>query len=239
MKRVLTLALVAVLLGANSLAAKTINVNIVSGNGGNQNQALDGTSAEGVVAYTGTTWNDLSGTITSANLNDSDGNPSGIGVSRTADGGNAQAGFTFSQTDGLVANEADILDNYLAATNGFGPPLAGPVVFQFTGLDPAATYDFHFVAVGDTPGQGASLTLDGTTLTTSGTSPDGPLAAGDNFVSFIGLTGNSALDLTLEAGPGNAAFAAISGFQIVQIPEPASLALLSLGMIGVVSVRRK
>lgn len=223
--------------------AEVINVNIISGNGPNQNQTLDGTDQSGagrtVIDPEGMRWNDLNGAITSASLVTGQNHFPGIGVSRTSTGGNAQAGFVFSQTPGIDLTGPDIFDNYLAATNGFGPPLAGDVEFEFTGLNPNFTYEFHFVAVGDTPGQGATLTLGTETLSTTGTSPDGPVILGDNAVSFSPITGVTSVPLKLNVGPGNASFAAISGFQINIIPEPASFVLLGGGLLAMVALRRK
>lgn len=223
--------------------AEVVNINLTSGNGGNANQTMDGTAftiGAAPLAYTGSTWNDLGG-LTSAGLTDSDGVATGIGLSVDG-GGNSQAGFTFSQIDGIVVGTADILDNYLAANNGFGPALAGPLTISFTGLDDTSIYDFSFVSVGDTAGQGGSFTIGGSTLSTTGTSTDGPLAEGDNFVTFSGVTSTGgSLDVSFTNGPGSASFAALNAIQInvTAIPEPSSAAALLAISGGLLVGRRR
>lgn len=222
---------------------EVVNINLTSGNGSNPNQTMDGTAftiGAAPLTYSGTGWNDLGG-LASAGLSDSDGVATGIGLSVDA-GGNGNAGFTFSQADGLVGGAADILDNYLAANNGFGPALAGPLIISFTGLDDTSSYDFSFVSVGDTVGQGGSFTIGGTTLTTTGASPTGPLVAGDNFVSFTGVSSSGGnLDVAFTTGPDNTSFAALNAIQInvTAVPEPSSFAALLAVSGGLLSVRRR
>ncbi|MEP3477838.1 MAG: hypothetical protein ABJZ55_01200 [Fuerstiella sp.] len=224
--------LIALAIGSVSSLAQgdVINVNIFApAFGPNPNATLNGTAATAPFAFTGTTWNDLS-LPNAVGLLNSDGLATGVNVS-FADGGNPQGDFTFSQSTGLTAGVDDILDNYLAVNNGFGGAVADTTI-SFSGLDDSLVYDLSFVSVGDTAGQGGSFTIDGTTLTTTGTSVTGPLVAGDNFVSFFGLSSSGGLlDVTFNTGPDNSAFAVLNGFQLssssaVAVPEPGSFAAI-------------
>lgn len=68
-----------------------------------------------------------------------------------------------------------------------------------------------------------------------------------NYIVFKGLAG-STLDITAEAiwagtnvytGANGVAYASISGFQIIETPEPATLTLLGMGLLSVLKRNRK
>lgn len=229
---------IAISVNTAALAA-VINVNIATGGGNNHvGVTLDGTAYAASVSpasYTGTTWNDIGGDVSGTALLDSDGNPTTVDVS--ADNGGNSAFFGWGNPNVTT----DVLENYTAVHNGFGGALVGPATITISGLAANGAYDLHFVSLGDDAGQGGSFTIGGDTKTAAATdASNSVLTEGDNFVSFTNVladgTGEVSVTWTTLTGSG---FGVLNGFQIVEVPEPASLALIGGGLLALASRRRR
>ena len=106
---------------------------------------------------------------------------------------------------------------------------------------PYANYTVYVYFNNDFAGGTTSLfdiEANGTTYTTSGsfTQPQAGVFDSGNSIMITGLSG----DLNLSSGERtNPGISNITGFQIVEVPEPSSAALLGLGGLALILRRRK
>jgi hypothetical protein len=117
---------------------------------------------------------------------------------------------------------------------------------------PYSSYDIIVYFSGDTTGRGATLNVGSTTydftamgtaaiaggnaLFTQATDTTGSSPTAANYAIFTGLTGSSQ---TLDFIASVAGAGGISGFQIVAVPEPSSMALAVVGGFGVLLMNRR
>jgi hypothetical protein len=160
-----------------------------------------------------------------------------------------QASHPGADSSGLYNRE--LLNGYLnAGPAAWGPPVTNS--FVTLSQIPYAQYDVYVYFSSDASGRIGSIT-DGTTkyyfstlgsasisgpdalLTqTTDTSNAFPLA---NYARFSGETAGS-LTLTCDALGGNDQWLGIAGFQVVEVPEPGTMALLAIGGLALVRFRR-
>lgn len=165
---------------------------------------------------------------------------------------------------GLAGNDDDLFNSYLALNgpSGDGSP-ADAAVLNITGLGSDFTgpgYNLIIYSDSDrgtantssartstftvTPGGGSATAVfteddgaalgafDGTYILSDG------VESGDDFSNYVVISGLTASSLSIEVTSDDGGRGAISGFQIVAVPEPGSLALLGLGGLMVVRRRR-
>lgn len=112
--------------------------------------------------------------------------------------------------------------------------------FKLTGLDPSQTYNFTFFSSRDDVSDNRETSF---TVTGSNTA-NGLLQSSNNDANTLVLSGitadiNNEIVISLEAGPNNnnsRGFYYINSLQVEIVPEPGSLALLTLG--GILLTRR-
>lgn len=245
----------AVGLVSSAASAATISVNITD-----QANALAATDAAGVVSSTN--WNNviLAGSAFSlTNLTDETGAATTAQIDSTLSGSfNSGAFANFPPVDGSVpgSNNGKLMGAYISwdtPNDGGSPPndsgavsvsgLAGGFltngykVYIHTDADsnsrtydwsltygattlnaPTVTDDFTFNGFFNLPGFGVADANNG----------------GENYVVFDVPTGQASFSLDVNSIPGRSA---LNGLQIVEIPEPASLALLGFG--GLLMLRRR
>ena len=224
-----------------SADAEVISVNIFANNGQAPDTQLAASESAGVVSVDN--WNNIgpfadnAGNATSGTLNDDDGSSTSATLSWTGVGATNTRSFadpadpdvrmmnSYSQFDSLTFNDL-------------------PSVFADNGFDLYVYYEDNNKGLTTT----ISATVGGTTFwgrddTTYDDASDSYIratalteatATDANYFRFTGLTGSS---VTVSFG-GNGR-EPITGLQVVAIPEPASLALLGMGGLLMLSRRRR
>lgn len=143
---------------------------------------------------------------------------------------------TYTSSSTTNSNDDDLLRGYLD-TGGVGHPSTVTITNVPANNLP---YTVYLYIAGDTPGgRVGDYEVNGVTL--SATQGSGtpymlatPATAG-NYLVFTGVTGNT---LTITSGASNFR-APLDGLQIVTVPEPASIGLLSLAGVGLLARRRR
>jgi hypothetical protein len=170
------------------------------------------------------------GTTTMSALKDNLGNP-------TTAGGSITGGADAYAVASLMVDPGDYA---LMAGHWYIP--GGTNTLALTAI-PYAEYDLYVYYNANQAGT-IDFTIQGTTTLTGldvAVLADPVFAIADpvnsidgNYVVFEGLSDS---DLTLDATAGTNTYAYINGVQIVEVPEPMTIALLSLG--GLALIRRK
>jgi hypothetical protein len=219
--------------------------------GNNGGQPVPNTTAGVVPAIN---WNDSwneNGTawpnpaVTVNNLWDSAGNNSGASLTYSAaDIWRLQTPNPAQDADGTY--NKDLLNGYLDSGSA-----GGHSTVTLSAI-PYSSYDIIVYFSGDTTGRGATLNVGSTTydftamgtaaiaggnaLFTQATDTTGSSPTAANYAIFTGLTGSSQ---TLDFIASVAGAGGISGFQIVAVPEPSSMALAVVGGFGVLLMNRR
>lgn len=143
-----------------------------------------------------------------------------------------------------TGENGDLMAGYLD-TGGVG---GTPVTITIAGIPAIPAFDVYVYAQGGVNGRGGNYTIGGTTLEHTGDAAfagtfledtlDPGSTPGSNYIVFRNLTGTG---FTLTGVPtiGSPARAPINAIEIVQVPEPAGVAVLSLVAAGILRRRRR
>lgn len=187
-------------------------------------------------------WNNIHATSAS-DLDDHLGNPTTLDVSVTgyiagwwgfygASGSDNRMLGAFHETNG-TGNSLTLALSEI--------PFALYDVYVYVGWnDDRPNSDFS-VTLGSSTfyGRTQSVPTGGPGLVQATSTSSGSPTVGSTYVVFTGLTASSqSITLTVEGGPGTPGFG-LSGFQVVQVPEPSTYALLLLGAAGLALLRRR
>ena len=189
----------------------------------------------------GSTWNIISG-YSGSSLLDSAGITTGIGYTTS-----------FTERRGISVDSAggdlEIARTYM---QDFGK--GGTNTITINGLDIGGTYDLWLVSVANSGAgteyyRGDYITSNVTSSPSTQSIVSSPrnittFVAGQNFVLFDDIVADingmiiiTAAAANLTEAPGDEYRFGLNGFQIEQVPEPSSLALLGLG--GLMMLRRR
>jgi hypothetical protein len=116
----------------------------------------------------------------------------------------------------------------------------GSATITVTGLTIGDTYDWVLYTNQGAGNRPLSITVGGTTLTTTGAVDKTGLVQGVNYLRFTGTATNTNLVASFAFAPGNAGEMDFNGFQLqtTPIPEPSSLAVF-MGSIGTMLLIRR
>lgn len=237
------------------LSAAAINVDIQGANGGGPGFNLNvGTYTGQAVPVTGTTWNGVAYQgVVSSTLVDDQGTATDVNFWSQAN----LSEWSYDAGGGGVNLPAEALMADYAFANGSNNrfTLFSNVADGGTGLQltAASTWDVYVYMQGDSAGQGATLTLNyaggaSSVASTTGNGPwNGTFVEGGNYVKFSGVSPraytvsgtNNGFEFDFVWGLNGGSAAGINGIQLVQVPEPGSVALLGgAGMLAIFRRRR-
>ena len=228
-------------LPAPSARAASIGVNFVG-----SSSALDPTASAGATPYAQTHYNNVNLPSSGLVLDDNTGTPTTALLTAISSG---SGGFTTP-----VAGADEMLNVGAAATSNVSQS------FTLANI-PYSNYSLSVYDLGLGAGFVQGISLGNTTYYTSSPNPTGAGYLDDNnatpftytlgtstsaaaptanadYVLFTGLSG-STLTITETKTSGNLAL--LPGFQIIQVPEPSTWALLGVGAVGagVATMRRR
>ena len=219
-------------------AASIVNVQFVPSYVTDVTASFDSKYVGPGVLGSGLTWNYVqepgSGkNVSASNLKYDDGSAGVVAVSASGDG------FMNGPRD--VPVDAD---KTLLLSGGLVANMFSSDAVTISGLSVSKTYDLVIFArtwSRDTTPPTAIFSLDGVQKTADGSQTDS-FAEGVNYVHYANITphsdGTIAFTGGFDSGDNNLA---IPGFQLseVAVPEPASLGILGLGVLGLVARRRR
>lgn len=217
-------------------SAATISVNFTGS--GAANQQLETTTSAGLTGYVAQNWNNAStnsGTLDSLNQ-DNAGSASVSTASVTWNGGGVWRDDNADTDATAGVGNAVLARGYLDDRN------AG-VTFSVSGI-PFAAYSLVLYYSGDQDGgKFLDATANGNTQSTTGDKHryQTPTWDATNTIVFNSLSGDLTVSIpaTTGAGGDGSNRGSIAGFQIVQVPELSSTALLGLGGLALILRRRK
>lgn len=232
MKRTtLSLALAGVSALAMVVDASVISVNFAE-SAGHANQQIGAATTAGLTGYVHDNWNNTSGASgTLGSLVDTDGATTTASVTWTSDGVWGDAAAETDATAGV--GDAQLARGYL--DDGF----AAGVDWSVTGIS-YANYDVVLYLSTDTTGDTyLPFVVNGASNSVTASPKSqytNPNWDGSNTIVISGLTGDLTVDgLSRVAGDRGS----VAGFQIVQVPEPATLGMVALFGGGILFIRRR
>lgn len=219
-------AAVVMSLGVTSAFGQSFNIDMNTGVAGAPGEGAP-TNAFGAAANSAGFWNAMTGTATTnIVLNGLNGAPTPATLTRSSAVGGSFA-FNNANTTGDFELLLDDGHDLSGVANG--------ITYTFAGLVPGPYRVFTYAVAPDFAG-------DITVVTVTGASPPNPQTSGGAipFNSFVqGIThtlhdvvvsGNGLLTVMAD-GASAADFGTVNGFQLVYIPEPASLGVLTVGAL--------
>lgn len=204
---------------AMACAAQANVINMVfnspNGAGGSHDVIMDSTPFDGANApteFTGFKWNEFGSVPTTWTIGLQDTDDVATGMTVTFGGSGNQWSIT-----SLPFTEAGALSSYSYATTSM--TIAGG-----TGL-----YDIYILTQDNTPAA-SSFSIGADTQTTDASNP-ASYTEGANYVKFSSVDVSGGVTVDINQGP-------INGFQMVAVPEPATLGLIAAFGGGLVFIRR-
>ena len=230
--------------------ADAVNIDIqgATDGGPGYNMNVGTYSGTGVAPDAGTTWNAFQFNNTYASgLLDSQGNATEVNL--WLQGTPGEWSYSGTPANALMndytftgaAWSTGVGERFTLFSNG-----ADGVGFEINGTQ---AFDIYIYTQGDAAGQHATFQLNhagGTTVqTATGSAPfDGTYTEGGNVLKFSNVTAYETAtagqyEFEFWWGHDGSGTAAINGIQLVAVPEPATLGLVSAAGLGVLFIRRR
>jgi len=195
---------------------------------------------------------DVPDTASISGLVDDANGASGIGIQLLDSTGNNEWEANGAINGGLLDPDPNLLGELAieTATRDYFFTTQQEASFVLNGLNPLATYDLEFFATRDTGATretqyratGANGQIFSEILQTSGANAGSaahPVGNDDDTVTILGLVpdGNNSITIDMLTASGGFSYIGILGITETTVPEPASMALIGLGVL-VLGVRR-
>lgn len=218
---------------ASTASATLINIDI-NGKGSAAPVTYSGAAAIGT---TGDTWN---GYLVDSSLGTRVVSPAQSGFLQDSAGAATTVKFQIGAvcSDGPVGIAGNALANDLCyvrspnVTNDLAPPTS--TTFTLQGLQANGLYDIYLYAAAPVVNYTSSFTVGATTKTTAHSAFGGTWVEDTNFVKFSSVAAGADGSLQgIFAGDANGtSYAVWSGVQIQSVPEPSTLVMLVVGLLG-------
>lgn len=222
--------ILATLLFSTAAHATLVDVQFMSPGGGPQGTAGTQFSGAALVGSAGDQWNIIESASGSSPLITSAGSASAVSLSYSA---TVVYGLASFQEKFLGTPYANLMQSFLVSHNG-----EAPMTLTFSGLSPGEPYALYVYGQSASTSYGETVTVNGATQTALQTNASS-FIENDNYLLFQGLA-NASGDIAINdvTAPGELE-ADLNGLQLDLVPEPASFALLGVGILALSLVRRR
>jgi hypothetical protein len=230
------LFIIAFLCVTSLLASSTVFASVINVDFGPDNNSDSGVySGVAVAPDMGTVWNDIrpgasypaltTVAYTSAALVDSLGSVTGVTLTVQPDFFAYDEGLAQSGVNSVIA--AALLHDYIftSAANG-----ATSFNVSIDGLIPGGIYDLYLYS--HTGAQASTFIVDGVSKSVVNSAAPTAWTLGDNYQVFNGVAAASGTINVTVTGSAGPYYGVLNGLQVVPVPEPSAIALLSVAAFG-------